>query len=359
LGEQAGDKSEEPTPHKLREARKKGQIAKSKEITTALLVLATYQVFKVLAKNMWIQIVAFSQYVLRLLPTVKDTLNQANSASLIYMAISTLIKIIFPLLIFVFSIAIFIEMFQTKLMFSTESIKPKLEKINPLKGLKRMFSLKGVVMVLINLAKIATVAFITITTIRDSFAIIITTMTMTNWQLMLFVGSLVMKIATKVSLFYIFIALLDYYYQKYEFHKQMKMTKQEVKEEYKRLEGDPVIKQRQRQAQREMSQKRMMGGVPQADVVVTNPTHIACAIKYDPQTMKSPVLLAKGQRLVAEEIKKIAEMYEIPIIENVILARGLYDSTDINEQVPFELYKPVAEVLAFIYKLKRRRKSRI
>ena len=210
-------------------------------------------------------------------------------------------------------------------------------------------------MVLINLAKILVVAFITWLTIKQSIPMIINTITMDPWQIMLYVASIVVKIATRVSLFYIFIAILDYFYQRYDYHKNMKMTKQEVKEEYKRLEGDPIVKQRQRQAQREAAQRRMMGGVPQADVVVTNPIHIACALKYDPVSMKAPVLLAKGRRLIAQEIKSIAEQHQIPVVENVPLARNIFESTEVNEQIPFELYQAVAEVLAFVYKLKKKR----
>ena len=357
MGEQSGDKSEEPTPHKLREARKKGQISKSKEVTTAALVLLTYQVFRIFAKTMWTRIVSFAQFMLNMIPNMNKELAQADAVSIIYTAITYLITTILPLLIFVFALAIIMELFQTRFLLSTESIKPKLEKISPLKGLKRMFSMKGLIMVIINLAKILVVAYITWSTIKQAIPMIISTMTMEHWSIMMFVGSLVVKIATRVSLFYIFIAIIDLFYQKHDFHKNMKMTKQEVKEEYKRLEGDPIIKQRQRQAQREAAQRRMMGGVPQADVVVTNPIHIACALKYDPTTMKTPLLVAKGKRIVAQDIKDIAEEHNIPIVENVSLARSLFDSTDVNEKVPFELYKAVAEVLAFVYKLKSKRKT--
>jgi flagellar biosynthetic protein FlhB len=358
LGDQPGDKSEEPTPHKLREARKKGQIAKSKEITAAILVIATYQIFKGQAQKMWLEIVAFSEMIFRMIPDARDNFSEGSSVSLIYMSITNLIQYILPLLISVFVIALLAELMQTRFLYSTESVKPKLEKINPISGFKRLFSMKGLVMILINLAKIGIVFYITWTTISESLAEIITSMTMTNWQVMVFTGGLVMKIATRVALFYLFIAMLDYFYQRHAFHKQMMMSKQEIKEEYKRLEGDPIIKQRQRQAQREMSQRRMMGNVPGADVVVTNPTHIACALKYDTENMRAPILVAKGMRIIAEEIRRIADQEHIPIVENVALARSLYETTELNDEIPFELYKAVAEVLAFVYKLKNGRKQR-
>jgi len=162
----------------------------------------------------------------------------------------------------------------------------------------------------------------------------------------------------RVGMFYILIAILDYFYRRFEYMRNLKMTKQEVKEEYKRLEGDPMVKQRMRDLQRQTAQQRMMASVPQADVVLTNPTHVAVALKYDTKKMKAPRVLARGMRKAAEEIRKIAEEAEIPIVENEPLARSIYRTTDVGEAIPRELYQAVAEVLAFIYKRKRERQAR-
>ena len=162
----------------------------------------------------------------------------------------------------------------------------------------------------------------------------------------------------RVGTFYILIAILDYFYRRFEYMKNLKMPKQEIKEEYKRLEGDPMVKQRMRDLQRQTAQQRMMASVPQADVVLTNPTHVAVAIKYKAKKDKAPIVLARGLRKAAEEIRKIAEEAEVPVVENEPLARSIYRTTDVGDQIPRELYQAVAEVLAFIYKRKREREAR-
>ena len=181
---------------------------------------------------------------------------------------------------------------------------------------------------------------------------------MSLYDVMAFTGRIVMKTITRIAIFFIFIAGLDFVYQRYEYIKGLKMTKKEVKDEYKRLEGDPLIKQRQRQTQREMSQGRQMGSVPGADVVVTNPIHIALAIKYTPNQMRAPILLAKGKRLVAQSIKDLANEHNIPIVEDQPLARRMYENTEVNGEIPQEYYKAVAEILAFVYKIKQKKKKK-
>jgi len=180
---------------------------------------------------------------------------------------------------------------------------------------------------------------------------------LTLWQIMKFTGSLVMKVVTRVGLFYLFIAFLDYLYQRWEYMKSMRMSKKEIKDEYKRLEGDPIIKQRQKEAQRQMAMGRQMGAVPSADVVVTNPIHLAIAIKYAPNEMNAPLVVAKGKRLVAGTIKNIAEANNIPIVENQPLAQKLFKVTEVDKEIPPEFYKAVAEILAFVYNLKKKRKK--
>jgi flagellar biosynthetic protein FlhB len=302
---------------------------------------------------MWLQIVNFAQTMFRHTQNIATQLDIGYFSQLLSYAIDSLLKAIMPLLLTTFLAAIIVEALQTQFVFSLETINPKLEKLNPMNGLKRIFSMKGFVQILITLFKILIVVWIVWSVVRKNVPLIVSALQMTPWTLMFFVGSLVMAIAMKVGAFYLGIALLDYIYQKHEFHKSMMMTKQEVKEEYKRLEGDPLIKQQQRQKQREAAQRRQKGAVPGADVVVTNPVHIACAIRYNPEQEKAPILLAKGKRINAEEIKRIAEENFVPIVENEDLARQIYDVAEAGEAIPPELYKPVAEVLAFVYKLGR------
>lgn len=357
MGEQSGDKTEEPTPHKLREARKKGQIAKSKEITTALVFLVSYVVLKNTAVSMWQHMVDYGSYIFGLIENSSQVVEVGFDLGLIQMGMMTFFRSVLPVFIATFVIAVVVEAFQTQFNVSTEQLTPKLEKLNPLEGLKRMFSIKGLVQMILSLAKIVVIFWIIWSVIQGQLPAILSAMSLPLWGVMGLTGDLVFTIAMRVAIFYVLIAIFDYFYQKQQFKKSMMMTKQEVKEEYKRLEGDPIIKQRQRQAQREAAQKRMMGGVPKADVVVTNPVHLAVALQYNAVEMKAPVLLAKGQRLVAQEIKDIAEAHNIPVVENEPLAQQLFKTTEVGQEIPADMYRAVAEVLAFVYKLGRNKRG--
>ncbi|MFH1428533.1 MAG: flagellar biosynthesis protein FlhB [Candidatus Margulisiibacteriota bacterium] len=355
-GDDQGDKTEEPTPHKLREARKKGQVVKSKEVTTAFLYITSYVVLKNLAPALWENIVNLSHYVFNQLPNITVLRGQIMQQILVQ-ALFTFVLSVAPIFLVVFWVAVVVEFLQTGGLFSSEALTPKLDKLNPIEGFKKMFSLKGFVTLFINLVKIGIVAWITFNVIKDRYPIIITTVNNNLWLTMGFVGDTVFTIAMRIGVFYVVVAAFDYFYQRFEFMKNMKMTKQEIKEEYKRLEGDPQIKRRMRQMQREMSQSRMMGNVPKSDVVVTNPTQIAVAIQYDTNSMSAPIVLAKGQRINAKRIRKIAEDNFIPIVENRSLARALFKLVDAGQSIPYDLYKAVAEVLAFVYNLKKKQRG--
>jgi flagellar biosynthetic protein FlhB len=352
VGEESGDKTEEPTPHKLQELRKQGQVPHSKEISTAVLLIVAYRVFAGQAESIWYRLLSFAQEMFRQIPSARN-LNLGMFTGLFSYGVLTILMSILVLLAIIFATTIIVNMIQTQFLFSGESMKPDLNKLNPMSGLKRIFSLKGLIQILITLVKILLVGYVTFSIILKHIGTVINAMVLDPFTIMVFTGQLVMEIATKVGWLYIVIAALDYFYQRYEFNKNAKMTKHEVKEEYKRLEGDPTIKQAQRQKQREMSQKRQKGSVPGADVVVTNPVHLACAIRYKADVDKAPVLLAKGQRIFAQEIKEIAEEHYVPIVENETLARRIYDTTEVGDELPAELYRAVAEVLAFVYKLGR------
>jgi flagellar biosynthetic protein FlhB len=353
LGEQSGDKTEEPTPHKLREARKKGQVAKSHELTTAAVFVVSYLVLKNTAEGIWNTIVEYGSYVFGLIENSSNVSDVSFVLGLVQLGMITFFKAVLPVFIATFVVAVVIEALQTQFNFSGEAIQPKLEKLNPLEGIKRMFSLKGLVQMILSLIKIVIIFWIVWSVIKDQLPAILSAMSLPLWGVMGLAGGLVFTIAMRVAIFYILIAVLDYLYQRNQFRKSMMMTKQEVKEEYKRLEGDPIIKQRQRQAQREAAQRRMMGGVPKADVVVTNPVHLAVALQYNAAEMKAPLVLAKGQRLLAQEIKQVAEEHNVPVVENEWLAREIFKTTDIGQEIPIDLYRAVAEVLAFVYKLGR------
>ena len=240
---------------------------------------------------------------------------------------------------------------QTRFLVSTESLKPKFSRISPLQGFKRLFSLKSLVETLKNLIKIVILMVIIFLSVRDMFLeashFLYTDVTASTAHLVQVAVTMIIRIIIA----FIAVAALDFFYQWWDYEKNMMMTKQEVKDEYKQMEGDPQIKGKIKEIQRRRAQQRMMQQVPQADVVIRNPTHFAVALRYKPEEDDAPIVLAKGQDAVALRIVQIAEEHNIPAIENVALARALYAQTELNQFIPQELYGPVAEVLIYIFKL--------
>lgn len=357
MGESSGDKSEEPTPHRLREAREKGQVAKSREVTTAILLLLSYYLFRYLGEYMWNNLAQMSQAIFQLIPEARE-FSLGLAGYLLLIGLRAMAFVLLPIFAVTFIAALIAEALQTGFVVSLDPLSPKLERVNPLEGFKRMFSMQGLVELIKSLLKIVIVFYIAWYAAKDDLPYIIVLMEAHPWQALVLGGDIAYRIAMRVGLFYIFIAILDYLYKRWEYMKNLKMSRQEVKEEYKRLEGDPLVKQRMRDLQRQAAMSRMMSSVPQADVVVTNPTHLAIALKYDQAKMKAPLLIAKGERKVAEEIRRIAEAHEITIVQNEQLARAIYRTTPLNQEVPSEFYQATAEILAYVYKIKRDRAAR-
>ncbi len=353
MGEDSGDKTEEPTPHKIREARKKGQIAKSQEFTSAIMILVSFYTFKAVGPMMLDRISGHTTLVFSLLDL---EFSSAMVGMLLTEALKTILLTLAPLIAVVFIMVILVESLQTGFLFSLSALSPKFENLNPINGFKKFFALKQYVELLKSIIKMSAVGYILFITIQDLYPLVSQSQQQSPMSLISLVGVIIIDTISKVGAVYFALAILDYFYQKYEYIKSLKMSKKEIKEEYKRLEGDPIIKQRQREAQRAMSQGRQMGQVPGADVVVTNPTHIAVAIKYDPEKKDAiPLVIAKGQRLVAEQIKQIADEHDIPIIENPPVARMLFKLVEIGHYVPREAFKVVAEILAFVFHLKNKK----
>ena len=349
---QEGDKSEEPTPHRLREARERGQVAKSREITTAILLLLSYMVFRWTGPASWNELLTMTRDIMLQIPNaVQFTIPFVGL--LLLMGVRAMAFALMPILLITFAAALIAEALQTGFLFSADPLTPKFERINPLEGFKRMFSLQGLVELIKSIIKIVIVFYIAWVAVKNDLAGIVILMDADPWAAISMGGELAFRIAFRVGLFYIAIAILDYLYRRWEYMRGLKMTKQEVKEEYKRLEGDPMVKQRMRDLQRQAAYQRMMSSVPQADVVVTNPTHIAVAMQYKQGDMKAPKVLAKGERIIAEEIRQIAERHNVPIYPDEPLARSIYRTTPVGQEVPPDLYQAVAEVLAFVYKRKK------
>ena len=355
MGEDSGDKTEEPTPHKLREARKKGQIAKSQEITSAVMLIVSFYTFRITGPMMLERLSGHTTMVFNLLDL---EFSSAMVGMLLMDGFRTILLTLAPILAAVFVMVIIIESLQTGFLFSLEALSPKFENLNPINGFKKFFTLKQYIELLKSIIKMAAVGTVLFITIRELYPLVSQSQQQTPFSLIGLVGKIIMDTVTRVAIIYFILAIFDYFYQRYEYMKSLKMSKKEIKEEYKRLEGDPIIKQRQREAQRAMSQGRQMGQVPGADVVVTNPTHIAVAIQYDPNKQDAiPLVVAKGQRLIAEQIKQIADDNDIPIVENPPLARLLFKQVEIGHFVPQESFKLVAEILAFVFHIKNKKKK--
>jgi flagellar biosynthetic protein FlhB len=319
--------------------------------------LLSYFLFRYLGEFMWKNLVEMTQAILQLIPQARE-FNLAFAGYLLLLGLRALALVVFPIFGITFVAAFLAEALQTGFVFSADPLTPKLERINPLEGLKRMFSMQGFVELIKSILKIVIVFYIAWYAAKDDLNYIMILTEAHPWQAMVLGGNIAYRIAIRVGVFFILIAILDYLYRRWEYMRNLKMSRQEVKEEYKRLEGDPLVKQRMRDLQRQVAQQRMMSAVPQADVVVTNPTHLAVALKYETAKMKAPVILAKGERKIAEEIRRLAEAHEITIVENEPLARSLYRTCRVNQEVSSELYQAVAEVLAYVYKIKKEREIR-
>lgn len=346
------DKTEEATPKKKSDARKKGQVARSKEVSLAFTMLASTLVLAVLssyaATNLLGTLKAFlSNYMLM-------ELNYDSIKSITLIVLWRIAVITLPIIVPILVLGVASNFIQVGFMFTTEPLKPQLNKLNPISGLKRMFSMRTFVETLKDIGIVTVLGYVGYTFIRDNYNTILTMGNLRVIAIPAIFGKLVLSIFFKVTIIIVILALADYFYQRFQYNKELKMTKQEVKEEFKQQEGDPQIKGKIRQRQREMASKRMMAAVPDATVVVTNPTHIACALKYEEGKDEAPKLLAKGADNIALKIKEIAKENKVPIIENRTLARLIYSEVEIDDEIPQNMYQAVAEILAIVYKMKKK-----
>ena len=345
-----GEKTEEPSSKRRADFRKKGQVAQSKEVQTAGLftIILLFWIFYM--PEFWAELS-------KLVASIWMNLNQFDGSPSTVHGLSMFITkemafLLLPLFILVMIIGFFSSVFQIGWLFTTQPLTPDFTKINPIQGLGRMFSMRAIVDLFKSVGKVILIGWVAYSTIIDHFNEALILVDTSPGETILFLGRVATLILAKVCGLLILIAAIDFMYTKHEMEEKMKMTKQEVKEEFKEMEGDPFIKGQIRRIQQEMAQKRMMADVPDADVVVTNPTHISVAIKYDTKSMDAPLVLAKGVDHIAMKIREIARENEIPIIENPPVARLLH-KIDLGANIPEEMFKAVAEILAHVYSLKK------
>lgn len=348
-----GDKTEEPTAKKREDARKKGQVGKSQELNTAFVLLMGFFMLKILWDTIYLNIADYTKYILS---HPAQTVDTETVIQLFLGIVELLAKTSFPIMLAIMFIGLGINFFQVGLNFNTEAMEPKLDKLNPINGFGRIFSKRALVEMVKSIFKIIVIG--------AALYVVLVDHVLSMPQFIFFgletslgqIADIIFNMAFKICGLILVLGVLDLAYQKWQTTQDLKMTKQEVKDEFKQSEGDPQIKGKIKQKQRQMAMARMMQEVPKADVIVTNPTHFAVALEYH-KGMVAPRVLAKGQDLVAQRIKEIARENGVAIVENKPLARALFASTEVGDSVPQELYQAVAEVLAYVYRLKHRKRA--
>ena len=348
----ASEKTEKATPKKREDERKKGNIFQSADTVSAFSVLAVFLALRIAMPYLYSSISQLITGYIQAIGT-HDTLSQAYSLDVNRDMWLKILLLSAPVLVASAGAGVLVTGIQTRFKFSGEKIKFKLSNISPLQGIKRMFSLRSVVELLKSLFKTVVIGCIIFLQMKNICTQCVAMMSEDVMQATVSILGDVMDMVIQISVVFVAMAAFDYLYQWWEYERNIRMTKQEIKEEYKQLEGDPEIKGRIRQQQRAMARQRMMQQVPDADVIIRNPTHFAVALKYDAQKDSAPVVLAKGQDYMALRIVEIAEKYHIPMRENKPLARALYASTEVNMEIPPEFYNALAEIMAWVYQLKK------
>ena len=346
------DKTEEPTAKKRQDARKKGQVGRSTELNTAFVLAVGFFTLKLMADYIYVQIADYTTYIFGHL---NQSIDAENVMTLFAGIMVVLVKTALPVMLAIMVIGLAINFFQVGLLFNTEKLEPKLDNLNPINGFGRIFSKRSLVELVKSLFKIAIIGAFLYMFLQEQVLIMPQYIYLDRFTALAQMENGIFKRAVQVGGVMFCMAGRDCAYQKWQTTQDLKMSKQEVKDEFKQSEGDPQIKGKIRQKQRQMAMARMMQEVPKADVIITNPTHFAVAPVYQ-QGMLAPRVVAKGQDLVAQKIKAIGRENNVPLVENRPLARALYAAVQVGDFVPQELYRAVAEVLAYVYRLKRKKR---
>lgn len=353
MAEDSGqEKTEQATQKRREETRKRGQVARSVEINSAVMMLVGFGVLMLFRQHFMGGLMRASSRILSQGHTYDLTF--LSTQRLFLELVQDFLMLMLPLFVAMFITGIVVNILQVGFLFTGEPIQPKLSKINPFEGFKRIFSKRSLETLARDIIKIIVVLWIGYSATKGILTAILRAADSSPRQIVSFTGMTIFGIAMKILIGYVIIAILDYAFQRWDYERSMRMSTQEIREELKQTEGDPLLKARIRSVQRELSRRRMMDEVPKASVVITNPTEIAVALSYK-AGMSAPVVVAKGRRLLAEKIRDKAKEAGIPIVENVILAQALYKAVDIGHSIPAELYTAVAEVLAYVYRLKRKK----
>ncbi len=349
----ADERTEPPTPRRRREARQKGQVARSQDLTAAVLLLAGFLGLALLGPGLWMCLMAMVRTALtgEMHTSVTAVADFGEVLPFAAAAVTEALKRVVPFLLILLVAMVATLLAQIGFLFTLHPLTPSLSKINPLGGLQRMFSIRSVMLAAINFGKLMAVGLVAYIVVYKSASAIVHAFSFEFMDVFRLGSWLLFKLGIYLGVALLILALLDFAWQRYRHGQDLKMTKDEVRDELRSMEGDPKIKHRQRQVQLQLATQRLRRDVPTADVVVTNPTHVAVAIRYDADIMAAPKVVAKGADEIAQRIRQIAAEFKIPIVERPPLARALFEAVDVGEHVPQRLYQAIAEVLAYVYEL--------
>lgn len=346
------EKTEKATPKKRRDQRKEGNVLQSKEIVTAASVLGIFSIVRLLSGFLLKNLLSFSTKMYEQSGTY--AVNQDNFMRLMVDAITVVVLIVGPICAATMLLGIIPTVAQTKGLFTMKALKPKFSRLNPLEGIKKMFSLQSIVGIVKGLIEVIAIGVLVYNEISDRMPRLLALVDAGLMQGIAFAAISIYDLVMTICIVLVFVAAADFLFQWWQFEKKLKMSKQEVKDEFKQMEGDPQIKSKIKQRQQEMARNRMMQQVPSADVVIRNPTHYAVALRYDQDKNRAPEVIAKGKGYLALKIVEIAEAHDVYCMENPPLARALYSQVDLGREIPYELYDAVAEVLTVVYKEKNK-----
>lgn len=348
----SGEKTEKATPKKKQDTRKKGQTAKSQDVNSAIGLLSVFLFLLFFSSSMGK--VALSTFRTAFNETILLEVTEANIRPIMLDFLIDIAYMLAPILLVALIAGIASNLLQVGFMFTTEPLQPKLEKLDPIKGFKRIFSIRAIVELLKSILKICFVGTVIFSILWFNIDEVLVLSQKSIGASLKTVGNLTLQMGIAASISLLVLSIFDYLYQRYDFEKNIRMSKQDIKDEFKNTEGDPLIKSKIKQKQREMAMSRMMQEVPKADVIITNPTHYAIALKYDEQKDDAPVVVAKGVDFIAQKIRLIARENNIVMVENRPLARSLYDQLEIGDKIPDEFFKAVAEILAYVYRIQHK-----
>ncbi|TCZ79976.1 flagellar biosynthesis protein FlhB [Paenibacillus albiflavus] len=348
------EKTEEATPKKKQESREKGQVAKSMELPAAFILFFTFLFFILFGGFMKERFMSLISGIFE--NNLLMDLTEGNVRPFFTNLIFQAAIILAPIMLMAMVIGIVGNIMQFGFLFTTEPLKMKLSNLSPLKGFKRIFSMRSLVECLKSIIKILIIGLVVYSTIWGQIDEIVKLGRVPLTDVFSVVADITLSLGIKIGGMLIVIAFIDFMYQKYEYNKNLRMSKQDIKDEYKKSEGDPLIKGKIKEKQRRMAMMRMMQDIPKADVIITNPTHYAVALKYDDKQMEAPTVIAKGTDFVALKIREKAKEHGIAVMENRPLARALYAQVEIGKSIPADLFQAVAEVLAFVYKTKGKKR---